>query len=127
MINPPYEALGGEPGVRTLVDAFYDAMDSGAPELDTLRAMHPDDLTESREKLFAFVSGWSGGPQLYMETYGHPMLRRRHFPFAIDASAAAAWMQCMDVALGSVVEDPEDRAWFRARFASVADHMVNRR
>ncbi|MCB9672645.1 MAG: group II truncated hemoglobin [Alphaproteobacteria bacterium] len=122
----PYAALGGEAGVRALVDAFYDAMDSGEPEVATLRAMHAPDLTEARDKLFRFVSGWTGGPQLYIERYGHPMLRRRHFPFAVDVAARDAWMRCMDVALEAVVEDPAHRGWFRERFAAVADHMVNR-
>jgi hemoglobin len=120
----PYDAIGGEAGVRRLVDVFYDRMDTD-PAVAGIRRMHPDDLTTSRDKLFAFLSGWMGGPPLYVQQHGHPMLRRRHFPFAIDRSARDQWMVCMDVALATVVEDPEVRAWFRDRFANVADHMMN--
>lgn len=70
----PYELLGGESGVRRLVDRFYDLMDS-APEAATIRALHARTLKASREKLFLFFSGWTGGPQLYVERFGHPQLR----------------------------------------------------
>lgn len=66
-----YELLGGEMGVRALVDRFYDLMDS-APEAKDIRALHAVSLKQSREKLFMFLSGWSGGPQLYLEKFGHP-------------------------------------------------------
>ena len=126
-MTDPYAALGGEAGIRALVDAFYDAMDADDPTLKTPREMHPADLQGSRDKLFAFLSGWSGGPPLYHQQYGHPMLRRRHFPFVIDVEAAEAWMACMDVALTACVEDAGARTWFRERIANVAAHMVNRR
>ncbi len=93
-----FELLGGDTNgienIRNLVETFYDIMDSD-PKVVTLRAMHQADLTETREKLFMFLSGWTGGPQLYIERYGHPMLRRRHMPFAIDESARDQWMYCM--------------------------------
>jgi hemoglobin len=84
--TPPtlYDLLGGEPEathkIREIVEAFYDVMDSDE-KAKTIRLMHPEDLTSSREKLFMFLSGWTGGPQLYIERYGHPFLRRRHLPF----------------------------------------------
>ena len=68
--NPPYNDIGGEEVVRRLVTAFYDSMDSD-PEFAVIRALHPDDLTESREKLFEFLSGWLGGPELYVQRRGH--------------------------------------------------------
>ena len=77
-----YELLGGETGVRTLVDRFYDLMDS-SPEAAQIRAIHPKSLKQLREKLFFFLSGWSGGPQTYIETRGHPALRMRHALFSI--------------------------------------------
>ena len=85
-----YDVLGGEEGVRRLADTFYDRMET-LEEAAEIRAMHPDDLSESRQKFFDFLSGWLGGPPLYMQRRGHPMLRRRHFPFPIDASASAQW------------------------------------
>ena len=66
-----YELIGGETGLRFLVDRFYDVMNS-SPEAAKVRAIHPGDLSLSRDKLFMFLSGWSGGPALYVQTYGHP-------------------------------------------------------
>lgn len=85
---------GGIENIRQLVETFYDVMDSdlGAAKI---RSMHPADLTAAREKLFMFLAGWSGGPQLYVERYGHPFLRRRHMPFVIGESERDQWMQCM--------------------------------
>jgi len=101
MINEelsPYQRLGGESEVKKLVNRFYELMDT-LPEAATIRALHPQDLTESNNKLFMFLSGWLGGPDLFQEAYGHPRLRRRHMPFVIDESARDAWMLCMTKAL----------------------------
>ncbi len=121
----PYERIGGDAAVRRLVDRFYDHMDT-LELAAVIRAMHPDDLTSSRQKLYEFMSGWLGGPALYWERHGHPRLRMRHFPFAIDGDAAEAWMQCMWRALHEVVEDDDLRQWLAQRLAQVAVHMVNR-
>ncbi len=94
----PYQRLGGEAAVRKLVDRFYELMDT-LPQAQQIRAMHPDDLSGSADKLFMFLSGWLGGPQLYVEAYGHPRLRQRHMPFPIDEAARDAWMLCMKKAL----------------------------
>ena len=67
----PYGMIGGEEGVRRLVDRFYDLMDT-APEAAEIRAMHARSLKVSREKLFLFLTGWMGGPPLYVERYGQP-------------------------------------------------------
>ena len=83
-----YEQMGGEPGIRALVDRFYELMDT-LPEAATIRAMHPADLSESIEKLVLFLIGWSGGPPAYVTKYGHPRLRARHLPFAVDDEAAS--------------------------------------
>ena len=123
-MNQAYELLGGEPGVRKLVDRFYDLMDS-LPEAATIRAMHPEDLTDSRDKLTWFLVGRFGGPPLYEERVGHPMLRRRHMPFAVDDAAADAWMQCMDKALSEQVQHPVIRQGLSDFFRQVAQHMRN--
>ena len=119
-----YAALGGEVGIRRLVDDFYDEMDARA-EAKSVRAMHAASLKSSREKLFMFLSGWFGGPSLYIEKYGHPRLRRRHFPFAIDSAAADAWMMCMRTALDKSVLDGEVRVQVEAAFLGMANHMRN--
>ena len=122
----PFETLGGAEGVRALVDRFYDLMDELA-EARTIRALHPPDLAESREKLYLFLSGWTGGPPLYLEKHGHPRLRARHLPFPIDTAARDAWILCMERALE---EHPGLDGVFRqtllGAFFQTADFMRNR-
>ncbi|TJY61897.1 cyanoglobin [Sinimarinibacterium sp. CAU 1509] len=89
-----FQALGGEAGVRRLVDGFYDLMDAD-PAYAVLRALHPADLSGSRDKLYWFLCGWLGGPQLYVERFGHPRLRARHLPFSIGVVERDQWMDCM--------------------------------
>ena len=120
-----YETIGGDAGVRALVDSFYDYMDN-LPEVRVIREMHPADLTSSREKLYLFLCGWTGGPQLYVQKHGHPRLRRRHLPFPVDESARDQWMLCMQRALDETVEDPAVREYLFAAFYRVADFMRNR-
>lgn len=120
-----YDRLGGHDQVVRLVDRFYTHMDT-LPEAASIRALHDDDLTDDRHKLTAFLSGWMGGPPLYWEQYGHPMLRRRHGHLPIDLSAARAWMRCMIRALEDVTPDEALRTELVRAFAEVADHMRNR-
>jgi hemoglobin len=89
-----FEWVGGEAAVRVLVDRFYDLMDL-EPAYSGIRALHPQDMTESRNKLFWFLCGWLGGPALYTERFGHPRLRARHLPYAIGTAERDQWMQCM--------------------------------
>ena len=119
----PYDLIGGEPAVRRLVDRFYDLMDE-KEEVQALRQLHAKSLRISREKLFLFLSGWLGGPQLYVDKYGHPMLRRRHLPFAIDESQRDQWMLCINQTLDEQVEEPL-RQQLKDAFYKVADHMRN--
>jgi len=120
-----YQRIGGEEKVRALVNRFYDLMDE-LPEAYGIRKLHAEDLQGAREKLYKFLTGWMGGPQLYVEQYGHPMLRKRHFPFAISDTERDQWMMCMSQALNEVVEDADLRQELSAAFAKVADHMRNR-
>jgi hemoglobin len=119
-----YEMLGGEKGLRALVDLFYDIMDS-APEATKIRAFHAKSLKRSREKLFMFLSGWSGGPQLYVEKFGHPRLRMRHFPFSIGTAERDQWLWCMNKALDESHLDPRVVEFLKVRFSEVADFMRN--
>jgi hemoglobin len=125
MPNTPYEQLGGDAGVRALVDRFYQLMDS-LPEAAAIRALHPTDLAGSREKLYKFLSGWLGGPPLYVEQYGHPMLRARHLPFPIAEVERDAWMRCMTQAVEERVSDPALRAHLLGALLRTADHMRNK-
>ncbi len=121
----PYELLGGEAGVRRLVDRFYDLMDT-APEAATIRALHARSLKASREKLFMFMTGWTGGPPVYVEKHGHPRLRMRHFPFAIGQRERDEWLWCMDRALDEHPMPEAVRRHLRERLHALADHMRNR-
>jgi hemoglobin len=120
-----YERIGGAEKVRELVHAFYRIMDE-LPESYGIRKLHPASLQGSEEKLFKFLSGWMGGPQLYIKEYGHPMLRQRHLPFSIDDAERDQWMMCMKQALQEVVPDAALRDELTASFLKVADHMRNR-
>jgi len=120
-----YQRIGGAENVRALVTRFYELMDA-LPEAYGIRKMHAEDLQSSNDKLFMFLSGWMGGPQLFVEAYGHPMLRRRHLPFAIGDTERDQWMLCMNHALAEVVEDVALRQELSEAFSKVADHMRNR-
>lgn len=119
-----YARLGGETAVRALVDRFYGLMDT-RPEAQQLRQLHPD-LPRAADSLFKFLSGWFGGPPLYMRERGHPRLRMRHLPFAIGAAERDQWLLCMRQALAEQVADERLRAAVEQAFTGMADHMVNR-
>jgi hemoglobin len=123
--SSPFEMIGGEAGLRRLVDRFYDVMDS-EPAARGIRAMHPPSLDTSREKLRLFLTGWLGGPPVYVERFGPPMLRARHLPFPIGEAERDAWLLCMNRALEEQEMPTELRNFLRDRFAAMADHMRNR-
>lgn len=117
-----YDLIGGEGALRKLVDRFYDLMDT-APEAQGLRALHPPDLQRSRDKLFMFLSGWLGGPPLYVERYGHPKLRARHLPFPIGTSERDQWLGCMYRALDEQNLDPALAEYLKNAWADTADFL----
>ena len=120
-----YERIGGEEAVRKLVDRFYDLMDSKS-EVAGIRELHAKSLKASREKLFLFLSGWLGGPQLYVEKYGHPRLRQRHLPFAIGESERDQWMNCMIQAMQDVGLEEGLREELKLALWKTADFMRNK-
>ena len=128
MINAeltPYQRLGGEAALRRLVVRFYELMDQ-LPEAQLIRAMHPQDLSSSGDKLFKFLSGWLGGPPLFEQEYGHPRLRARHLPFTIGDAERDAWMQCMIQAIDEQgIEDPLLKMQLLQALQRLADHMRN--
>lgn len=121
----PYELLGGEAGVFALVDRFYDLMDA-EPAYAQVRSLHPASLAGSRDKLKWFLSGWLGGPPLYFEKVGHPMLRARHLPFAIGIRERDQWMACMDQAMRERAVPDDLAAGLHKAFAGTADWMRNK-
>ena len=120
-----YEAVGGEDGIHRLVDAFYRHMDS-TPQFATIRAMHQGDLAEINHKLFAYLSGWLGGPNLYVEQYGQPFMRRRHMPFPIGVAERDQWLQCMAQAMEETGLSAEVQLKLGASFYHLADFMRNK-
>lgn len=121
----PYEQLGGEAPLRALVDRFYDLMDL-EPGYAALRALHPGSTEGSRDKLFMFLSGWLGGPDLFVQRHGHPRLRARHLPYAIGVRERDQWMACMGQALQECEVDEALAVRLKAALANTADWMRNR-
>ncbi|TSE27332.1 Group 2 hemoglobin GlbO [Tepidimonas sediminis] len=110
--------------MRRLVNRFYDLMDE-LPEAWAVRKLHPDSLDGARQSLFEFLSGWLGGPPLYVQKKGHPRLRMRHLPYAIGPRERDQWMLCMRLALAEEVADEGLRHALAEALQQLADHMVN--
>lgn len=120
----PYELIGGEPAVKQLVHRFYELMDE-LPEAYAVRQLHPESLAGSEEMLFEYLSGWLGGPNLYIAKKGHPRLRMRHAPYAIGPRERDEWMLCMTQALTEQVGDEGFRQALLNQFSELASHMIN--
>jgi hemoglobin len=124
-VSTPFEVLGGEAAVRALVDRFYDLMDL-EPAYAQLRALHPGSLDGSRDKLFWYLCGWLGGPQHFVQRFGHPRLRARHLPYSIGTTERDQWLACMRQALRECDVDGALAAQLGQAFDGVADWMRNR-
>lgn len=120
----PYAAIGGEQAILSLVDRFYFYMDT-LPEAQGLRAIHQTSLASAKSKLFKFLSGWLGGPNLFIEEFGHPMLRARHLPFAIGEAERDQWMLCMNKALDEMTMDPRLKTNIQNALQQLSTHMIN--
>ena len=116
-------AAVGEEGFRRLIAAFYKQV----PGDEILGAMYPpEDLAGAEQRLCDFLIGRFGGPQRYIEQRGHPRLRMRHMPFAVNAAARERWLQLMTNALDEVRLPPEVDAYLREFFDGVSAMLVNR-
>ncbi|MGF1617413.1 MAG: group II truncated hemoglobin [Acidimicrobiia bacterium] len=120
--DTPFVEIGGLEEVRLLVEEFYDIIEEESP---SLRAMLPHNTTGSRLKLYEFMSGWLGGPQLYQEKRGHPRLRMRHFPFSIGDEEAAEWMRCMVEAMARRKLPGQLATFLTERLNETALHLRN--
>lgn len=120
-----YELLGGDAAVRALVDRFYDLMDLEPAYVD-LRHAHGPSLADARDKLYWFLSGWLGGPSLYIERFGHPRLRARHLPFSIGIKERDQWLACMMQAMNELEVEPNLAARLHQAFFQTADWMRNK-
>jgi hemoglobin len=117
----PYMAIGGHEALKKLIDVFYDKV-SKHPELASI---FPDDLTETARKQTQFLTQFLGGPPIYSEEHGHPMLRARHMPFVITPQHASAWLNCMNEAMTEVDIPSPWREQIFSRLTFTAHHMVN--
>jgi hemoglobin len=120
-----YELLGGDTPLRALVDRFYDLMDIEPAYVD-LRQVHGPTLDDARNKLHWFLSGWLGGPDLYISQFGHPRLRARHMPFAIGIKERDQWLACMSQAMTEVGVDADLVPRLQHAFFQTADWMRNK-
>lgn len=120
-----YQLIGGADKLREMVDRFYDLMEL-EPEFHGIRTLHPESLDGSRDKTYWFLSGWTGGPNLYIEQFGHPRLRARHLPFAIGVSERDQWLRCMSMAMEDVGLDEALRVRLMQAFFQTADWMRNK-
>ena len=120
-----YSVIGGAARLRELVERFYDLMEL-EPEFDGIRALHPPTMDTSREKLFMFLSGWTGGPDLFVACHGHPRLRARHLPFAIGSGERDQWLRAMAWAMQDIGIDEALRLRLMASFYQTADWMRNK-
>lgn len=119
-----YDWIGGEEGVRKLVNRFYDIMDSDE-KAKTVRAMHKEDLSNIRQGLFEYLSGWLGGPPLFIAKHGSPCITKQHKPFKIDQQASEAWMHCITQAMEDVDIEEKYRDMLKPAFQRMCDTLIN--
>jgi hemoglobin len=124
-LDTPFQRLGGEAGVQALVERFYDLMEL-EPAYAVLRGVHGNDLHAARQKLYWFLCGWLGGPNHYIERFGHPRLRARHLPFSIGQVERDQWLACMYQAMAECQVDPALRERLERSLFDTADWMRNR-
>jgi hemoglobin len=118
----PFDAIGGQDRIRSIVDRFYDVVDEDAP---VLRAMLPRDDSVSRDKLFAYLVEWTGGPALYTPDRGHPRMRMRHEPFSIGPEEVETWLRCFARSLDDNGVVGLIRGFLDDRVTALAHHMQN--
>jgi hemoglobin len=122
-----YEAVGGEPGVRRLVETFYDIVEQEpAGAILNLLHLRGSGVAHSRIEQFHFLSGFLGGPRLYIERHGHSDVRQMHAHVEIDAAARDAWLACMELAIDRCGLAGETRDRLMTHFTRVAHMLKNR-
>lgn len=125
-LQTPYDRIGGAAGVRQLVKTFYDLVET-EPEGEPLRVMHNEGngLAHAREAQFMFLSGFLGGPQLYVEQFRHSNVRQMHAHLAVGEVEAQSWRSCMEKALAKTT-DADTAALLMKTFTRVAQALKNR-
>ncbi|WP_290983103.1 group II truncated hemoglobin [Hyphomicrobium sp.] len=122
-----YDRIGGEKGVRALVEAFYDIVEHDRPgEILHLLHLRGHGLEHARLEQFRFLSGFLGGPRLYVERYGHSDVRKMHEHVEITPHARDTWLECMTIAIDRVGFAPEVKSELIRYFTRVATVLVNK-
>ncbi|GIO38366.1 globin domain-containing protein [Paenibacillus antibioticophila] len=116
-----YEQLGGAETIRNLVEAFYPKVQANP----LLGPLFPEDIYPVMEKQYMFLTQFFGGPMLYSEAHGHPMMRARHLPFPVTPQRAEAWLGCMREALEDLEVPAPLREVVLHRLSGPAFHFVN--
>ncbi len=118
------KAMGGEAGVRRLVDLFYDAM-ATFPETERVLLMHPD-IPLAREKLSVFLVGWLGGPKEYSKRWGPIRIPVAHAHLPITQADHDAWVACKDHAIEAMDVDPAFETYFKREIRVPAGRVLSR-
>lgn len=121
VVQSTYELIGGEPTIRQIVNHFYPKVQ----QHPDLKDIFPEDITPVMEKQFLFLTQFFGGPPLYTQENGHPMMRARHMPFKITEKRAFAWLSCMKEALSELDLEAEIQAHLIERLSGPAFHFIN--
>lgn len=124
MAENPYMLLGGETGVRALANAFYDVMDE-EQSAEKIRNMHGDNLSEIKEKLYEYLSGWMGGPPLYSQKHGTVCLTDPHAHYHIGPDERDQWLMCMDKALEKIDASDELKEMLHVPMRRLANAVQN--
>ncbi|NHN33492.1 globin domain-containing protein [Paenibacillus agricola] len=122
--QPPvtfFEAIGGTETIRRIVEAFYPLVQAHP----LLGPIFPENIDPVMAKQILFLTQFFGGPTLYTDKYGHPMMRARHMPFEITPERAEAWLSCMKQAVESTDLAPELQDFMLERLKGPAHHFVN--
>ncbi|MGG0657062.1 globin [Rummeliibacillus pycnus] len=116
----PYEEIGKEK-LYKMIDIFY----SKVANNPKLKPIFPDDLSETARRQKQFQTQYLGGPNIFTEEHGHPMLKARHMPFKITPERAQAWLECMSEAMDEVGLEGKFRDVYYQRLVLTAHHMIN--
>ena len=122
-----YDLIGGENGVKNLVQVFYDIVETN-PEGHKLHLLHlrGNGVAHSRIEQFNFLSGFLGGPKLYVEKHGHSNVRTMHEHVEVTAEAKDIWLNCMSLAIDAIGMEASTKAKLMNNFTVVAERLVNR-
>lgn len=120
-VKSVYHAIGGAETIGRLVDVFYRKV-VAHPNLSKL---FPEDIMPVRDKQYQFLTQFFGGPPLYTDDHGAPMMKDRHLPHRITPTRAKEWLTCMSEAMDEIGLQGEARDFMFERLTLVAHHMIN--